>query len=223
MFWGMKWPLGDWLSQHPQRQIVRQIEQIYRECDARTGSFRRAARAGCLSGCGHCCERGQPQTTVAEVLPLAWHLWRTRTAGLWLDLIQKLPADALCVFYSPFLLSERRGGCRIYPLRPLLCRLFGFSARRDKQEVKQLVACSAIKDRDPGQFHRMQDVLAKGGDVPVMSDYANRIIALAPWESEVTMPINLAVREALTRIGFMFELEKRSGAGFSWGRFCQRP
>jgi len=113
------------------RQFIDRVDTICRQIAART-----SAAITCHEGCDACCE--SIGVFPVEAVHIALHLCpdqppdpdRIRSNS---DLASRAP-DAHC----PFLETHR---CRIYPVRPLICRTQGMAFLVEEAGEKRLVHC----------------------------------------------------------------------------------
>ena len=160
----------------------------------------------CVEGCGRCCENPRIETTVTELLPLALELWRTKTADHWLAQIESSTHSGRCVFFQPDPVVPGKGRCGVYPFRPLVCRLYGFSANADKFNRLRLITCSIIKAAQKEEMDNAHKMINQGTRVPKMTDFGMRISQLDPIRGGQRMPSNQAVRAAVECIGFLLQM-----------------
>lgn len=192
------------------------LEELYTEADAACAVFLDQARArwgaggdfrfGCPPGCGSCCERFMP-----DILPI-----EADYAALWI--LRKRPelasveprSDAPCPYYD----RERpEAHCRIYGGRPLICRLFGYSAMADKEGALEYSLCwrmpAASPPGDDGKAPRSwrgPDIgQAFGASPPLMADFGFRLQGLAVAAAGPAL-IGDAIRESLERMRFLLHL-----------------
>lgn len=117
-----------------------------------------------------------------------------------LTLIEERTAEDewLC---AAFRCSEERpaplGCCDYYACRPLLCRLFGFAARKDKYGRAEFSPCRVLKDTSPSAVRRALIGVASGLDVPVYQEYHMRVATVDPSLGFRRLPMNTAIKEAL--------------------------
>lgn len=109
---------------------IREVISIYREADAATASFSKDCRFSCPPSCGICCEGFYPELLAEEADLIAVYLVFFRK-----ELIALLSSEGgtgetpcSCPMYDP----DSSLHCRIYPVRPLVCRSFGFTGSLDK-------------------------------------------------------------------------------------------
>src|SRR6185295_15429071 len=119
--------------------------KIYHKLEKETKQFQAETGLHCIAGCGRCCENPRIETTVAELMPLAFRLFQRGEESGWLDKANRSESKGQCIFYKPDPLIEGKGRCSVYQWRPLICRLFGFSAITDKKGRPSLVTCAVIK------------------------------------------------------------------------------
>ncbi|MDD5634845.1 MAG: YkgJ family cysteine cluster protein, partial [Candidatus Omnitrophica bacterium] len=116
-----------------EEKLIAEVIDLFKKADSEIEGFKAKTALECPSGCGHCCEKVDLEATILEFMPLAIDLWRTKQAEFYLEEIQKLNSPSRCVFYEPGLKGQGLGRCKVYRLRGLICRLFGFSGSRDKK------------------------------------------------------------------------------------------
>ena len=184
---------------------------IYQSADEQTAAFSAATGLSCPTGCGHCCANHNPHVSVADMVPIARALVDGATddeAGGNL-LPRGLPTaesvyeravaagdSGACVF---FVEGRLPGGCTQYPLRPLLCRLFGFAAVRSKHGSLQLAVCHVFTERTPELAESAAQFVQEGGAVASFADLQEQVDALDPDRSREQLPINVALVRALER------------------------
>jgi Fe-S-cluster containining protein len=188
------------------KAILSQVLDLYEEVDRTTEAFRDAIGLSCPPGCGSCCSSTEVESTVLEALPLAEHLWSAGEAEQWLDRIAK-SESATCVFYGPNELFHGCGRCRIYPWRPLVCRLFGYAAVRMKNGDLEMTICSFLRSRFKGIKEKADDLARSGFRVLVCSDEGMRLTGIDPTYGTKRLPVNQAVRDAIEKTGFIRGLE----------------
>lgn len=175
---------------------IPRVRALLEDISRQTESFARATGLHCKSGCGKCCENPDVETTVTEMMPAAAHLWSSGEAEA---VLSKVPTAAVCVFYKPDALIAGNGRCTAYEYRPGVCRLFGFSARKDKHGRPALLTCRVIKEHFPADYARVQAQVTDGHPVPLMSDHTLKVMHIDPRRGGQLMPINQALRLALER------------------------
>ncbi|WP_158211946.1 YkgJ family cysteine cluster protein [Robiginitalea sediminis] len=188
------------------------MEREFRHLEKEVAAFQQATGLSCLARCGRCCHYPDISATPLEFLPLAYHLYKTGQAETWLERIT-LESTGLCPLFKPVLRETDPGFCGSYPHRGLVCRLFGFSAIRDKQGVARLATCKPLKEERGYDVQRADQHVAEGREVPVMHDYYFRLMAIDPALSRQLVPIREAIRQALLAVlaYYSFRRPRKSG------------
>ena len=144
------------------QKIVAQMVLYYEDIDRQTAAFAGHTGLRCKPLCKDCCENPGIETTLAEVLPLAVWLWSQSKAQDALKSIEGKDWGGLCIFYNPLLAKEGEGCCSVYPWRPGICRLFGFSGNKDKYGHLRLSACRVMKEFSPKTVAETNEGVAAG-------------------------------------------------------------
>lgn len=179
------------------------VLRLYEQVDGKIEEFKKASSLQCVSGCGRCCENPRISITILEVFPLACKLWQDKTAPAILDQLADDSANKnVCVFYQPDAIVAGSGRCGAYLLRPLLCRLFGFSAKMDKYGNPILVTCSVMKNHCAQEYEQVKkQFYEKTLAAPRMQEYAMQLMYIDPYWAREQLPINQAIRIALEKAG----------------------
>ena len=179
---------------------INAVNKLYGNLDRHMSAFKRRSCIQCRAGCGECCLKADLNATVLEFLPAAHSLYMNGDYEQVLDRIND-KSDPLCVFFNPF---SAGGNCSMYRERGLICRLFGYSGRMNKQGVKEFVTCSIIKEDlktlNPGPVLDL---------APNMSSYYMRLYGIDPDLSIKYLPINQAIQKAIELVAFDSGYRKR--------------
>jgi Fe-S-cluster containining protein len=189
------------------QKVIKEILALFDAIDRQTEEFSKETGLKCKKGCGACCTNPDIETTVAEVLPLAAYLWAQGLAEskleLFRDAINGVSTKGVCVFYEPDLLVPTQGRCGIYAYRPGLCRLFGFSGRKDKYGKSVLVTCKVIKESHAQECQLTQAELQKGNlTAPLLATHAFSVAGIDPVHGNQLLPINQAIAQAIEKVGY---------------------
>ena len=182
---------------------VAAVERVYRSLDKHIAKLQSQTKMHCPTGCGLCCKKPDIEASPIEFLPLALN---------WLDegvLWQQYEAlekkeDTLCFVFRPHI-TQYGGLCDAYVHRGLICRLFGYSARLDKEGNKELVTCKIIKE---GQPNAVKESQLHPKSIPVMTHYYSRMASIDIQLNE-RMPINQAMRTAIETVGAYYAYRRR--------------
>ena len=165
--------------------LVAATAAIYARVEAEQRAFLAAAvdngsPLACPPGCGSCCEPFVPDVLPAEAAYLAAWLLENEP-GLAGEAASWPAAGAPAVPPCPFLRRAEGGArCAIYPARPLVCRLFGAAAVRDKVGRASFRPCARMPTTagypSRGEERRplSGDLLVReyGSEPPIMADFA---------------------------------------------------
>jgi Fe-S-cluster containining protein len=171
--------------------ICADILKHYHAVDSATSAFGKRAGLSCPPGCGQCCETPDIQATELEMLPMARSITQTGKTETLGDL-----SRGTCVFFEPGP-GPGAGRCNAYELRPLVCRLFGFAARRSKSGRAELASCRVHQTQSPEGLKR---ALLLAGEAPQFQDEFTRLAGLEPGIGWELLPINVALKRALERV-----------------------
>lgn len=187
------------------QELEFQILEVYRVLDTAVAGF--AARTGlcCPEGCGHCCSSEKVEATVLECIPLAFELFRSLQAELILKRIEKGGDERRCVLYRPDYTEAGLWGCTQYRYRVVVCRLFGFAGNPDRDGMGRLAMCRVMKEHTGGWSATIK-IDDAANPMPLFVDAGFRITTLHPALGTVRLPINMALREALLKVGIMLAL-----------------
>ena len=153
----------------------------------------------CIASCGKCCKKPEITATPLEFLPLAYHLFKTGEAGVWYERLKSDPHQLQCGVFIPLKKITDHGFCQKYQYRGLICRLFGFTAMRDKNGEALLITCQTIKTEQP-EFYQKGLQQAEKGNIVFMRDYYFRLSAIDPELGREMLPVNEAIRRALEAV-----------------------
>jgi hypothetical protein len=132
-------------------------------------------------------------------------LFRTFQAELILQRLLKNGDERHCILYRSDYTGAGLWGCSKYRHRAVVCRLFGFAGNRDRHGTPQLAMCRVMK----AQPAPVPAVMPEDGDdaaMPLFSNAGLRITALHPGLGTTRMPVNVALREALQKVGMVLDL-----------------
>lgn len=193
---------------------VAAVERVFAKLQKEISQFQAESKLQCLNGCGKCCTKPDISATVLEFLPLAYHLYKSDRALGVLESMETDPSATICQLFQPLVVNPGVGFCGEYKYRGLICRLFGFSAGKDKNGEKKLVTCQLIKNDQPEKFQATTEGIKSNTlFIPLMSDYQSQLMNI-DWELGGRFyPINEAIRKALELVLFYSQYKGRRKAG----------
>jgi len=181
--------------------LAAQVQSVFDEVDRKTSTFARDSGITCPPGCGACCHSPNVEASELEMLPMAEHLMETGEAEAVYQLLSEQPGEKICTFFKPVPGSTTDGHCSRYPQRPLVCRLFGFAGRRNKEGRPQFTACKVHQQHSPSV---VQAATARVGEgtlrPPLFSEAMDSLWSLHPTLGFDRYPINQALQRALERV-----------------------
>lgn len=132
---------------------------------------------------------------------MAWKIYEAgQLEKVCLELRDETVHPSLCSVYKISDAAQGLGQCMSYHERPMVCRLFGSTARRVRSDVVEMIACAwqrvefaaTIREVDGSAISPLTDI------VPIANDWAWRVRALMQEESlSEEYPINQALSRAL--------------------------
>lgn len=175
---------------------VAEVEKVFETLDMEIAEFQDWSGLHCPSGCGRCCFKADIEATVIEFLPFALYMYKSGKAMEWLDKLEDADSP-VCRILNP--LQSGQGLCSEYKNRGLICRLFGYSARKNKYGVAELVTCEIVKGQDnySGISARIESGKVK---IPTMHDFYMQLYAIDFDLARNFHPINQALKKALETV-----------------------
>ncbi len=186
------------------------LAYLYQRADAAVTEFVDASGVSCPFGCGSCCEGFVPDILPLEASYLATFIAGTDKAGAFAlaatGLEARLRDDGRlgCPLYA----DDRPYHCTVYEARPLICRMFAFSATRDKVGAPTFSVCKKGLSAKGGRSATGDALLEVFGVVPpVMSDMGSELASIDPDSSGDRKALPLALSEALSRVLFLIGMK----------------
>jgi len=179
-----------------------QLSEVYADLERKIAEFKRGAGIECLRGCTFCCATAKfVEASIFEMLPLSLHFWEEGRAPEILEKLEGIHPEMPCILLNPDPLDEPSGGCTYYRFRPLVCRLFGFSATLDKNGRLSIALCAPLKELHSGMAERVDQKIR--GDLPFafMPDFSRKVAMIHPHLGQEKYPVNIALLEALELVG----------------------
>lgn len=156
----------------------------------------------CPPGCGACCINPAVEVSPLEMLPMAYALLEQGKAESLLDQLNNHPTFA-CPVYESQTDNPKKGRCTQYETRPLLCRLFGVSARRDKYDELEMMLCRELKNLYPELAQDSQGQLPK---LPLVTESYQALMELDSRHLLDRQRISLALSIALEKVLYLSQL-----------------
>lgn len=187
-----------------QAWIIEEVEKVFEELDNHLLLTSSQSGLKCPDFCGVCCRKLDIEASPMEFMPLAAWLYRTGKVN---DFLEKLdnPDHKWCACFDPDASAKGEWGCKYYEHRGLICRLFGFGYRLNRESHPVLVTCRIMKTTQIVAVAKAADLAAENPDeMPVFSNYFMKLLAIDPDLAVPQMPINEAIRTAIEKLYFYF-------------------
>lgn len=175
------------------------VSRLFVQLDKDIKKFTDKTTLSCISGCGFCCTKPNVKATVLEFLPYAMHSYLMGEAERVYELISERES-MVCHLFSFKENDNKAGQCTLYAQRGMTCRLFGFSARRAKADQLQLYTCDLIKGQKPQDFAKAVAYIQHKKQVPVVSDYYQKLRNIDATLASEMLPINEAQLKAIALV-----------------------
>lgn len=109
---------------------IKAIAEFYDSTVHAFESFQEEYHVHCADGCGTCCTHFTPDITPSEALILAAYFLFVQERSELMSMFAHYEGTGTdqCPLYRP----DRPFHCSVYPVRPLICRLFGNCCSQDK-------------------------------------------------------------------------------------------
>ncbi len=182
---------------------LKELVDFYREIDSLTDTFKEASGLKCVPFCKACCSspRAEIEASVFECLPLSIYLWQIGEAEFLIQELERKDSSHPCILCDTDEHAPASWGCEFYEWRPLVCRLFGFSAVLDKHGRTKIALCRPIKEAHPGAEERINRMIQEGLRVPIIPHLAQAASSLSPSLGRKRYPFHLALKLSLEMIG----------------------
>ncbi|MCX6220186.1 MAG: YkgJ family cysteine cluster protein [Bacteroidia bacterium] len=187
-----------------QKWIIEEVEKVFEELDVHLSSTEAVSGLKCPDFCGMCCRKADIEASPIEFMPLAAWLYQTGKVN---DFLTRLdhPKHGWCVCFDPDAASKGEWGCQFYEKRGLICRLFGFGFRLNRENLPVLVTCKIMKCSQSAAVTKAGEMAAvHPEEMPIFSNYFMRLLAIDPDLAVPQMPINDAIRVAIEKLYFYY-------------------
>jgi hypothetical protein len=176
------------------------LEALYADLADRQAGFQAAGLYRCPPGCGRCSATFEPDVLPVEAVLVELY---AQAHSVKTDAPPAAPAPR-CPLYR----EDSNRHCPVYPARPLVCRLFGFSALPDKTGALLYTPCEHMTG--PGRGGRPLSTLGLPENAlpPSMLDFSTRLQAIVPGEETHRAPLRDALRAAAAQIGLYRDMMK---------------
>jgi Fe-S-cluster containining protein len=182
-----------------------EIEQLYLEMGETFSGYQKSTGLSCLEGCGKCCQFPEIEASLLEMLPLALYYIKSNNYDDILGRLEMMEnaSNKTCVFYMSLSEDGEKGFCQAYGRRPTICRVFGVAGTYDKSHNKTLSVCKKIKEKNPETYKQILADLQKTPNVPMISEWREKVQSIDYNLGKDRYPINQALRLMIEKLAFI--------------------
>ncbi len=186
-------------------EIVLAVEEVYAELEKHLEKIISHTRMKCLHLCNACCNKTGIEASPIEFIPLAAYLYQTGQIDEFLIRLDESDKTGYCVLFSPEAWKNGEWACLQYEKRGLICRLFGYGYRLNREGIPELVTCKVLKEICPEEIAQARLLgIEKPDMVPLFSNYFMQLYSINPDLGTTLMPINQAIRKAIEKLYFYY-------------------
>ena len=186
-------------------EIVLAVEEVYAELEKHLEKIISHTRMKCLHLCNACCNKTGIEASPIEFIPLAAYLYQTGQIDEFLIRLDESDKTGYCVLFSPEAWKNGEWACLQYEKRGLICRLFGYGYRLNREGIPELVTCKVLKELCPEEIAQARLLgIEKPDMVPLFSNYFMQLYSINPDLGTTLMPINQAIRKAIEKLYFYY-------------------
>lgn len=185
-------------------EMIISLREVYRELDKKQSRFQKDFPVHCIESCGECCRHYVPILTQAEALVAAYVIIRDEKED---EVLSRLNCGDTESTVCPLYNNEGPYHCSLYEGRSMVCRLFGFSCSEDKNHNLVWRACKWKEDKKEEIDATL--LKSKRNDVPVMSEYGERLEECSDIEGE---SIYCAIPKAIWKLKMILQMTEDTPA-----------
>jgi len=186
-------------------KIVLAVDKVFRELDEHIALMASKTGMQCRHLCNECCRKTDIEASPIEFIPLAASLYQSGKVDEFLMRLNKSDETGYCVLFSPEAWKEGEWACQQYDKRGLICRLFGYGYRLNREGEPELVTCKTLKEGYPQAVNKAR-IMGKEvpDEVPLFRNYSMQLYSIDPDLATKQFPINQAIRMAIEKLYFHY-------------------
>ena len=186
-------------------EIVSAVEGVYNELEEHLEKITSHTKMECQHLCNVCCDKIGIEASPIEFIPLAAYLYETEKIDEFLNRLDESDKTGYCVLFSREAWRYGEWACLQYKKRGLICRLFGYGYRLNREGIPELVTCKVLKEIFPDKVSNARQLGIERPDlVPLFSNYFMQLYSIDPNLGTTLMPINQAIRTAIEKLYFYY-------------------
>lgn len=192
------------------------LSNLYEKADRAVDNFINISGVACPFGCGTCCEGFVPDILPIEATALAAFIsinninmaYEIAAKGINENVYSSNKTGLFngCPLYKP----DSPYHCSVYEARPLICRMFAFSAVRNKRGEIAFSVCHHGKHAKATRSASGPALLnCFGAEPPLMSDFGLELAMLVPDSASDRKDLPTAIAMAMPRVLFLLGIKNR--------------
>jgi uncharacterized protein len=186
-------------------KIVLAVDQVFRELDEHIERVASKTGMRCRYLCNECCRKTDIEASPIEFIPLAASLYESGKVDEFLTRLDKSDETGYCVLLSSEAWKEGNWACQQYDKRGLICRLFGYGYRLNREGIPELVTCKTLKEDCPEAVAKARlEGTEFPEEVPLFRNYSMQLYGIDPDLATKQFPINKAIRMAIEKLYFHY-------------------
>lgn len=176
----------------------RSLIDLYEKSTSATQIFQSTFGVYCHPGCGTCCEHFLPELSEVEASLMAAYILLIKQDHTLVERLQNHDGEgAPCPLYTP----DSPAHCLVYPVRGLICRLFGACPSEDKSGHPVFRKCKYNLAIDTPVYIGAQSFLESPLESLTMQDYGVRLSSMGGGNQP--LPLTEAVLKAIVQLQFI--------------------
>lgn len=190
--------------------IISSVKEVYKELDEHLGLIASKTGLRCPKNCSACCYKKDIEASPIEFYPLAAFLYQNSLVDEYIEKLDDNEEKGYCILYSPDSVLRGDGACEQYEFRGLICRLFGYGYRMNREMLPDLVTCKIMKENLPlavSEAKLLGTITPE--EMPIFSNYFMQLYSIEPDLAIRRFPVNQAIRMAIENLYFQFFEEKQ--------------
>jgi uncharacterized protein len=189
--------------------IISSVKEVYQALDEHLGLIASKTGLRCPKNCSACCDKKNIEASPIEFYPLAAWLYQNGLVDEYIQRLDENDEKGYCILYSPDSALNGKGACEQYEYRGLICRLFGYGYRMNREMVPDLVTCKIMKENLPSAISEAKKLGMKTPEgMPIFSNYFMQLYSIEPDLAIKRFPVNQAIRMAIENLYFHFSEER---------------
>ena len=186
-------------------KIILAVNEVYKDLDGQIAQIALKSGMKCPQLCNACCRKTDIEASPIEFISLAAWLYENGKVDDFLSRLDQSAETGYCVLFDPEAWKDGNWACLNYEKRGLICRLFGFGYRLNREELPELVTCKVMKETLPEAVLKARLIgIETPDEIPLFRNYSMRLYSIYPELAIRQLPINKAIRLAIEKLYFHY-------------------